>query len=304
MNKNHFLVIFLSAIWAGQFLLIHAATQEISPFTTGVAVRFGTFIILSIALFCGGGLSRLLHLNGAGAKLFCVGVLGFLLDATSFIGFRYSSADTGTVLLKTDVLMANFMTIYICKHHFKKLDWFFTTTILVGVFLVLGINPYDLHFQPFDIFFILSAFFVTLNAFLIQHIQSRYGTPNTIIAYYNNLFTLILFAAVTTALGLWGELTGLGGNPTIVAILASGAVTQTLIYVFYYKCLARLPVYLIKILLLLIPVFSMLFNVLVMKRGLTWMHLAGSVMVLGSAFAILYFGRNRTAQPAPDSAHK
>ena len=292
MNKNHFFAILLAAIWAGHFLLMHAATQQISPFAAGVAVRFGTFVILSAALFAGGNIRQLYRLNGAAVKLFCIGVLGFLLDATSFIGFRYSNADTGTVLLKTDVLMANIITIVIHKHRFAKLDWLFTASILVGVCLVLGVNPYDLRFQPYDIFFVLSAFFVTLNAFLIQHVQRGYGTSNAVIAYYNNLFTFAIFASVTTVLGLWGELTGAGGNPDLLAILACGAAAQTLIYLFYYKCLARLPVYIIKILLLLIPAFTMFFNVAVMSRPMTPMHLVGSVLVLGSAFAILYLGGN------------
>jgi drug/metabolite transporter (DMT)-like permease len=189
--------------------------------------------------------------------------------------------------------MANAMTIVIYRFRFGKLDWFFTVTILVGVCLVLGVNPHDLHFQPFDVFFVLSAFFVTLNAFLIQHVQCRHGTSNTVIAYYNNLFTLLIFSAVTGAAGLWGELAEIGRNRELLAILILGSAAQTLIYVFYYKCLARLPVYLIKILLLFIPVFTMLFNVGVMGRSLTFMHLAGSFLVLGSAFGVLYFGRNR-----------
>ncbi|MDR1518535.1 MAG: DMT family transporter [Planctomycetota bacterium] len=295
MNKNHLLAVLLAAIWAGHFLLMNSAAKIISPFITGAAVRFGTFLILTAMLMRSRSMGRLCRLDGAGAKLFCIGALGFLLDATSFIGFRYSNADTGTVLLKTDVIMANAMTIMIYRFHFGKLDWFFTATILVGVCLVLGVNPYDLHFQPFDIFFVMSAFFVTLNAFLIQHVQRRHGTSNTVIAYYNNLFTLLIFSAVASAAGLWGELAEIGRNRELLAVLALGAAAQTLIYVFYYKCLARLPVYLIKILLLLIPVFTMLFNVAVMGRRLTFMHLAGSVLVLGSAFGVLYFGRNRKA---------
>lgn len=287
-------MVLLAGIWSGHFLLMNSATKQISPFSTGTAVRLGTLVILSILLLRSGNVSRLWRLNGAGAKLFCIGVLGFLLDATSFIGFRYSNADTGTVLLKTDVLMANVMTIIICKSHFGKTDWLFTITILAGVCLVLGVNPYGLQFQPFDIFFVLSAFFVTLNAFLIQHVQSRYGTANAIIAYYNNLFTFILFASVTTVFGLWGDLAAAAENPGLAAVLASGAVTQTLIYLFYYKCLERLPVYIIKILLLLIPVFTTLFTIVAMKTTPTPAHLLGSFLVLGSAFCILYFGRNKT----------
>lgn len=298
MNKNHFLVVVLAVVWAGHFLLMNSVTKQISPFTTGTAVRFGTFVILTAVLLWGKNLSLLYRLNGAGMKLFCIGVLGFLLDATSFIGFRYSNADTGTVLLKTDVLMANVITMVVYKHHFGKLDWFFTATVLVGVCLVLGINPYDLHFQPFDIFFVLSAFFVTLNAFLIQHVQKKYGTANTVIAYYNNLFTFLLFAVVATIVGVWSDLDGLTDRPGLLLMLIMGAVAQTLIYLFYYKCLARLPVWIIKILLLLIPVFTMLFNVIALRRPPTPMHIVGSVLVLGSAFGILYFGRRKTRSPA------
>lgn len=294
MNKNHMLVLALAIIWAGYYLLINTASKTISPFVIGVAVRLGTFVILTAIIAAGKNMANLYRLNGAGTRLFCVGVLGFLLDATAFIGFRYAAADTGTVLLKTDVLMTNIITVYIYKVHFGKLDWFFTATVLVGVCLVLGINPYDLHFQPSDIFFVLSALFVTMNAFLIQHVQRKFATPNTVIAYYNNLFTLVLFSIVTTFAGHWGGFARMTEDSGLAFVLGLASVGQTLIYLFYYRCLSHLPVYIIKILLLLVPVFTMLFNVAVLGRAPTPLHLIGSALVLGSAFGILYCGRDKT----------
>ncbi len=291
MTRNHLLVVLLSGIWSAHFLLMSVLSKEVSPFTVGCVVRFGTLILLTAALLSRGKFGELFTLRGAGLKLLCVGLLGFLLDATSFIGFRYSNADTGTVLLKTDVLMANLITIMFYKQQFRRRDWFFTATVLVGVCLVLGVNPYDIHFQPFDVFFILSALFVTLNAFLIQHLQVKYGIPNQVIAYYNNLFTLLLFTTVMLAAGQQGDLAKVGGESRLFIIAGLGAVMQTLIYLVYYRCLAALPVYIIKILLLLIPVFTMLFNIVLHWRLPTAIHLVGSALVLGSAFGILYSGK-------------
>ncbi|MDR1519868.1 MAG: EamA family transporter, partial [Planctomycetota bacterium] len=222
--------------------------------------------------------------------------LGFLLDATSFIGFRYSNADTGTVLLKTDILMANLITILVYKQRFRPRDWFFTATVLLGVFMVMEVDPATLRFQFFDVFFILSAFFITLNAFLIQHIQRTYGTPNHVIAYYNNFFTLVLFTLAMLAAGYGGDLARVAGDRTLFAVSAAAACTQTLVYIVYYRCLATLPVYIVKILLLLIPVFTIIFNAVHHWRLPGPIHFAGSILVLGGAFGILYSGKSGGAR--------
>ena len=290
MKRNHMLVILLSAIWSTHFLLANHLNKIINPFVTGFVIRFGTLVILTALALGGGRFQGLFQTGRAKWKLVCVGALGFLLDATSFIGFRYSNADSGTVLLKTDILMANLIAILVYKQRFRIRDWFFTATVLLGVFLVMEVNPASLQFKIYDVFFILSALFVTLNAFLIQHIQRTHNTPNHVIAYYNNFYTLILFTIVMVTTGYSRELANVAGNRPLFLFSTAAACTQTLIYIVYYRCLASLPVYLVKILLLLIPVFAILFNAAYYWRVPTISHFIGSILVLGSAFAILYSG--------------
>ncbi|MDR1536199.1 MAG: EamA family transporter, partial [Planctomycetota bacterium] len=113
MNGSHLLVVLVSGIWSAHFLLANALSKAINPFAIGFVIRLGTLIVLTALAAGSGRFGELFRLRGEGWKLVCVGLLGFLLDATSFIGFRYSNADTGTVLLKTDILMANLITILV-----------------------------------------------------------------------------------------------------------------------------------------------------------------------------------------------
>ena len=292
MSRKYILTILLAGVWAVHFILMGALSKEISPFATGTLVRFGTFLILTFALLCTGRMPGLINLHGAGIKLFCIGALGFLLDATSFVGFRFSNASTGTVLLKTDVVIASLITVFVFKQRFRKLDWLFTGSILIGVCLVMGINPIDLHFQVYDIFFILSALFVTINAFLIKHVQETYHTANYIIAYYNNLYTFILFTIVTLVSGRQIDIQFAMTQPRLLSLAGLGSVMQTLIYLLYYKSLSLLPVHIIKIILLLIPVFTMVFSIFLFGQYPTVTHLVGSVIVLASAFGIVYTQKN------------
>lgn len=286
-SKNSYTVIvILSLIWSFHYFMLGFLNQEISPLATGTFSRFVTFLILTLIL----ARKRQIHIlypfpREVLIKLICVGVLGFLLDWTSFIGFQHSSANTGTVLLKTDVVFANFLSVLLLKERLRKLDVLLTVTMLLGVLLVLGINPLHLQLQFYDLFFILSALFVTLNAFLIQHLQRKHGVGNTVIAYYNNLVTFLLFAASMLVSGQTPALASV--HTKTVLLIVSCGITQAAIYHFYYRSLACFPVWIVKNILLLIPVFTMIFSFIFLHSIPSVMHLVGAVIVLASASIIL-----------------
>lgn len=290
MHKKKYLpTISLAAIWSLQFVLFSLINKKISPFATGSMVRLGTFLILTAIMLWNREFFSLFHLpRQVVYKLVLVGILGFLLDVTSFIGFQYSNAATGTVLLKTDVLMANMFSIVLYKEKFRFRDWLYTLTMLAGVFLVLNINPASMTFKVFDLFFLLSAFFVTLNAFLIKHIQQKLGLSNNIIAYYNNFFAFLLFTLAMLFTGHQGDVAAVLRNPDLFSLIALCGLTQTLVYVFYYKGLAALPVWIVKSILLLIPVFTMIFNLVFFGQSPSFIHITGSVLVLASAGGLIY----------------
>jgi len=235
-------------------------------------------------------LKLLLQIRHIAKWLGLIGLMGFLLDTTAFIGLRLSPAGIGTALLKCDVLIVNVMSALLYKEKFSEIDWMLTVLMLAGVFLLLGIDPMHMDlFNPGNIFFILSALFVSINAFLIKHVQHHRINPakDMVIAYYNNFITLVLFTAAAFVTGQIGELPMIAGGGALgLALLLSG-IGQTMIYVVYYHNLRRHPVWLVKVILLLMPIVSALLSLLLFGERMTVMQLCGLVVVLLCAAAIL-----------------
>ncbi len=55
---------------------------------------------------------------------------------------------------------------------------------------------------------------------------------------------------------------------------------QTFIYLLYYFNLRRLPVWLVKITLLMMPVFATIISFLLLKEGLNLIQVLGMIIVL------------------------
>lgn len=221
--------------------------------------------------------------------LLLIGTVGFVIDMTSFIALRYSSSAIGTVLLKTDVLMVNIISVLLYKERFTKKDWGLSITMLIGVLMVLGVNPLEMTFRASDILFLVSALGVTINAFLIKHTQSMEtgSVNNDVIAYYNNFITMVCFLVTSLFLGEAGDIQMVMANKDIQLALLLGGVGQLLVYRLYYKSLRELPVWVVKVILLLMPVFTLVFNVVFFDETPGWQHLVGMAVVLASAAGII-----------------
>ncbi len=191
------------------------------------------------------------------------------------------------------------MLVY--KERFTALDWGLSLVMLLGVFLVLEIDFSHLDlFNVGNVFFILSALFVSINAFLIKEVQHHPTHPagDGTIAYYNNLITLVLFslaALVTRQVGELGRIAGNGG--LALALLLSG-VGQTLIYIVYYYDLRHEPVWLVKVILLLMPLVAAVLGLLLFGDGMSAVQMAGFAIVLTGALFILLTHSRRQAQPS------
>ncbi|MDO4269768.1 MAG: DMT family transporter [Eubacteriales bacterium] len=293
-KSDYFALVFLSFVWAGHLTLVRVIGAFLPVNTTGACVRAATCIILTAALAAA---HRLPALRIASAKigllLVCVGGLGFLLDFFSFLGLTYADSNTGTALLKTDVLFSALLTALVFKKgaRFRPRDWGVTLAMLFGVLLILDIDLAHLHWKATDFYFILSALFVTLNAFLIQHLQHRHGLSNDTIAFYNNLFTMLIFAVFALMFENGAFSLSRLTLRQYLPLLAAGA-TQSLIYLYYYRSLSVFPVWFVKSILLLMPVFSMVINFLAFQTIPTPQHLLGTAIVVGCAAHMLYAHRH------------
>lgn len=286
--KKYQNVLILAVIWALYYVAAGVCNKSVSPFVTGSGIRLITFALLTVSMGLQGKLKDLLRVSGVWPKLVLVGCFGFLLDMTAFIGLQYSSSAIGTVLLKTDVLMVNFASIFLYRVRFTRRDWLFTAVMLIGVVILLQIDPFSMDVVPTDFFFLLSAAFVTANALLIKHIQMNHPVSNEVIAYFNNFVTMVIFLLILlfSDASITEVRNGLGEE--LVLWLLIGGIGQFLVYRFYYRSLRALPVWIVKVILLLIPVFSMvaewiLFNEMVALQQI----LGGTIVIISAVFLLL-----------------
>lgn len=263
-----------------------------SPYLTGGLLRASAWIFLSVQLIVTGQFGKLFRLGRNAWILFVIGCIGFLGDLFANLGYAKGSLGTGTALMKTDVLMANIITVVLYRRKLTAVEWLGTVVMLFGVLLVLNVNFGAETLHWYDLFFLLSALSLASNAFFIQHAQKKFGFGPDIISYVNNLTVLILFTAVSA---MTGDLPRAGATVSShVWLILLGGFAQTGIYFFYYRNLQRHEVWLVKLYLLLMPVVSSLIGVLFLDERLTLKTGIGILIVLLGAGLLLM--RNRLSR--------
>lgn len=289
-DKNFIFLLILPVIWGTYYVASQQLVSHTSPFTAGLAIRLLTMIALLVIMAGRKELASLLRIRGVARRLLLIGTLGFLLDLTAFIGLSMSSAASGTALLKCDVLIVNILSVFIYKQKFTWKVWGFTLVMLAGVFMVMGIDLSAFQIaEPGNLFFLLSAFFVSVNAFVIKSVQVHKENPvsDSVIAFYNNFITMLFFGAATVILGSGGQLAAIVADAGILQALLFAAAGQTLVYLVYYRNLRNYPVWLVKVCLLLMPIFSTLLTFLLFGERLTGSQYLGMGVVIAGALGIL-----------------
>ena len=301
--RKYINVVLLGFIWSVYYTAAKVVNGQISPFSTGLIIRFTVFVAFTCMFVARSRIKELFAVKPVAGYLILIGCVGFLLDITAFLGFRFaSSAATGTVLLKTDILITVLISAFIYREKFTLKDCLLVACMLAGVVMVMGVNPLDMRFQSSSALFVLSALFVSINAFLIKRVQTQAvcAVSNETIAYYNNFVAMIFFLASSFFFGTLKEAPVPLSHPKLAAAAAAGAASQFFVYVFYYKSLKRLPVWIVKVLLLLIPVFTLLTDAVLFGVIPGWYELAGTAIILAGAFRMIT-AKNRNSRPAGEN---
>ena len=291
MEKGKVLpLLILPVIWGSYYVASQKIIGYTSVFTAGVGIRFITMIFLTVIMYRRSELQKLTNTKGVLIRLLLIGTLGFLLDITAFIGLSLSSAASGTALLKCDVLMVNILSMIIYKQRFTWKAWACTGVMLLGVFMVMGIDFTTFRVSdPGNIFFLLSAFFVSCNAFVIKSVQLDKKNPvcDDVVAYYNNFVTLLYFLITSVIMRTLPQAAIVFTDRNAALALMLAALGQTLIYVVYYHNLRHYPVWLVKTFLLLMPIVSTIITFLVFHEKMVRLQYLGMGIVIVGALGIL-----------------
>jgi len=284
--KNAAFIAGMILSWSAYYAISKRIVDETgSAYEAGFLLRSTALVFLTIQMFADNSWRKIFH-QGRVIILLCIGILGFLLDLFANLGYAGGALSTGTALLKTDVLMVNIITVTVMHKRLYLTDWVGSLVMLAGVLLVLGFDIEGVTLNPTDLFFLLSAACVTLNAFLIKHLQDRYETDSDVISYYNNFVVLLLFSFSTIHRGDLSLLRNVSSSSFWILVVLGG-LAQTGIYFFYYRNLKRHEVWIVKLWLLLMPVVSLVIGVAFLHETMSFTKFCGVVIVLLGAVLIL-----------------
>ncbi len=296
-------VVLLAFIWGTLYAAQGYANINIGAYTTGVFTFLLCLVLLTIHLIATKKFGDLFTVKKLWPKLLLIGIVGFSVNFTNFFGFQLGDAQTGAFILKIDVLMVNIVSVLLLKEKFSKKDWFYSLIMFIGVLMIVGVNFAEMTFNFGDLFFVASAILLTWNTFNIAGVlkQAKVPISQMTVAYYNvlimtTLFTTMFFATNSIAdIGVAFSSTGI-----IIALVVAG-LTQYGLFVTYYKALAELPAWIVKVILLLIPVITMVITFFIYGTVPTSTALIGCGIVLISAFGII---REQQVKASKEKAKK
>ncbi|GEM_PF-5290337 len=284
----YFATVFLSFIWAVYIVLSRLAVQQVPLFAVGFFSRLVAVLGLSIWVIGKKEIKKLFHLKKEQFYLLLlIGFFAFLLDAAAFLGLRFSTATKGALLLRTDIFFIVIFSYFFLGERFKKIEWASMAFMLAGAVLIMNINLKEVRLSSWgDALFILNAFLITCNAFIIK--LKLQEVSDTTIAFYNNLFATS-FYGVAFFLGGYGNMlaAGLKRIPYLTYILVAMGICDVFLFVTYYHALRRLPVWIVRTLLLLIPLWSILLGSIFLGERLNISQSIGTILLLGGSAGII-----------------
>jgi drug/metabolite transporter (DMT)-like permease len=295
-SKSVFSLLLLNIVWSSFYVANRFSLLQLSPLFVGVMVRLLALIFLLIFIFIKGYQKDLLTIKAVFPKLILIGILGFSLDITAFLGLQLSTASNAAILLKSDVLFTNVISILVFKQRFTKADWLLTFFILIGTVFVIDIDFSNFKLNGIgDLLFILSALFVALNGFIIKSVQTdkRVKVRDTTVAFYNNLITFIIFLLIFTIFERKIPIHTIEENSILMVSLIYTGIMQTAIYILYYYNLRILPVWIVRITLLIMPVFASLIGFFLLGETLKTIQIIGMIIVLLSTMGIILIQRRK-----------
>ena len=283
-------VILLSFIWGTLYAAQGYANKNISTYTTGVFTFVIVLVLLTITMIAKGTFKDIFTVKPLLPKLLLIGIIGFSVNFTNFFGFQLGNAQTGAFLLKTDVLMVNFASLLIYKEKFTKKDWLYSLIMFIGVLMVIDVDFSAMTFNFGDIFFLISALLLTWNTFNISGVLKQKKAPisQMTVAYYNVLITMTLFITTFLATGKMGEVAIAFDTTGILIALVISGLMQYFLFLSYYKALAELPAWIVKVILLIIPIITLVETFSIYDTVPTTIAIVGCVIVLASAFGIIH----------------
>jgi len=283
MNKNLIiavLLILVSFVWAGSFIVVDITTKEMDPIDLGF-LRFlvATPLMILIAVV---RKKPLLLPKKELPWLVVLGLTGVtLLYLFQFFGIHFTNAPTASVLINTNVIFIAILSGLFLHETLTRRRVAGIVFSFIGVFVIMfsDILKQELTFD--NLFFIggilmlLSAFCWALYSFVGKRLLKTYD-EFVITTYAFGFGTLFYIPFVLLHLGPVLQQTSLNGW---LAVLYLALTCSLFGYLGWYYALKHIDASKAAVFLNLIPLFTILMSFF-LGTSLTWFFLLGAALIL------------------------
>jgi drug/metabolite transporter (DMT)-like permease len=219
--------------------------------------------------------------------LIVIGILGSIFNLCLLVGLKHSTAINSSILLRAEIMFSVILGWIFLKEKLTIVDFLGALVMLLGFLFVseIRINQIKFYLRG-DILFLTGAFVVSVNALLIKKLLS-YGLSGSVIATYNLTITTIFFTFFTLLFKQYFDFVFLfiGKNFFLVILLG---IFIGISYVLYYGALRHIPIWLVKVLVLFIPVFTVIISYVFLSEIITKRQLIGILLTVIGGVIILY----------------
>jgi drug/metabolite transporter (DMT)-like permease len=291
------LLILLSALWGGVFLLVKYALVDFSA----VEVAFfqaliGALGLFAIVLIQGGearaALGDILRRPGRALLLGAVAIAApFMLIALGEL--TVPSGLAGVLVSTTPMFVALFAPFLDSAMEINRRQGAGLAVGLLGVALVVGVHLVGSLGQLFGALALLSAAACgALSGFVVKLQYKDKGVP----ASTTSLFALSVGALLTLPVAIVTAPRELPSARAVLAVIALGLLCTAVAFLLYYRLIDHVGEERASISNYLTPAFALVYGVLLLGESLTIMMVIGLVLIILGAEITLRGGGNRASR--------
>ena len=275
-----FLLTIISLVWAGSFIVVKTATEEISPIDLGFLRFLVATPIMFLIILIG---KKDLHIPKKELpSLIILGLTGVtLLYLFQFIGIDYTNASTSAVLINTNVIFIAILSALFLKETLTIKRISGISLSFLGVIVIIFSNLPQENFTINNIFFIgsiliiLSAFCWAIYSIVGKRLLKNYDnfTITTYAFVIGTIFYLPFVIPDVTA-----TVTKISFNGWL-AVLYLAILCSVFGYIGWYYVLKKTEASKAAVFLNLIPLFTIIMS-FSLGENLTIYFLLGTTLII------------------------
>lgn len=284
-DTHLFSIVSAISIWSVSFVATKIALKTFPPLGLGL-IRFGlAAILLGSILAIGKDIKKPAPMDLA--KLALSGFLGITVYfSLENVGVKYSTASDAALIVSSYPAITMLLETLFFRARFPAISYIGVGLAIVGVYMIVfnGHSSESTGRLFGDILLVLAGVVWAFYNFITSTVVSTY--PMTTITFYQTVAGAIGFLPlVFIEAGQWS----VPSSDSLIAVIYLGVFCSLLAFYLYAYGLRQVPSSSAVILMNLVPVFGVLFSVVILHEVVNFKQLMGGlVIIIGVILSILW----------------